>query len=143
MSTKLEPDLYACFDKNMEHRAFAMRSTAERHSIGGVTEYVKVEKVQALLDELKLNQQVPVGEIVANDPVHGWHFKPYIGWEEIGAGTKLFSEAPRPEAPLALAKNLAMHANEASILAGNDVCQKLMQECSKMITTLVQALENK
>lgn len=143
MSTNLEPDIYACFDKNMEHRAFAMKATAERHSIGGVTAYVKLEKVQAAIDDIRVKQQTPVGEIVANDPVHGWHFQPSIGWEAIGAGTKLYAEAPLTSAPLELAKNLAMHANEASILAGNEVCQKLMQECSKMISTLVQALENK
>jgi hypothetical protein len=33
----------------------------------------------------------PVGEIIAADPVLGWHFRPYIGWEQIGAGTKLYT----------------------------------------------------
>lgn len=30
------------------------------------------------------------GEIVAADPVHGWHFKPYLDWEALGAGTQLY-----------------------------------------------------
>lgn len=31
------------------------------------------------------------GEIVADHLVHGWHFHPYIHWDKIGAGTKLYA----------------------------------------------------
>lgn len=31
------------------------------------------------------------GVIVANDPVHGWNFKPSRPWNELGAGTKLYT----------------------------------------------------
>jgi hypothetical protein len=37
----------------------------------------------------------PVGVIVANDPVHGWHMKALKPWDEIGDGTLLFA-APTP-----------------------------------------------
>jgi hypothetical protein len=141
MNTELVPDIYTCFDKHMEKRVFNSVDNATRHAVGPVDAYVKIDKALDVIETITRSQQVPVGEIVANDPVHGWHFQPYIGWEDIGAGAKLFAEAPKSYAPLELAKNLAMHAGEASILAGNPVCEKLMQECSKMITTLVQALE--
>jgi hypothetical protein len=35
----------------------------------------------------------PVGEIIAFDMVHGWHFQPYVDWEKIGAGAKLYTAA--------------------------------------------------
>jgi hypothetical protein len=40
---------------------------------------------------------IPVGEVVANDPVHGWHMRPLVDWEAIGAGTKLYTH-PAPSA---------------------------------------------
>lgn len=38
--------LYVGFDKNMEHRMFRMRATAERHCIGEIKEYVPRGYVQ-------------------------------------------------------------------------------------------------
>jgi hypothetical protein len=40
---------------------------------------------------------IPVGEIIANDPVHGWHMRALVDWEAIGAGTKLYTH-PAPSA---------------------------------------------
>ena len=40
---------------------------------------------------------------------------------------------------IALAKNIAMHADEASILAGNEACQRIMRECAKTIRALLGA----
>jgi len=34
--------------------------------------------------------QKVAGEVISSDPVHGWHFKPSVSWEEIGHGTKLY-----------------------------------------------------
>lgn len=36
-------------------------------------------------------KQVPVGEIVANDPAHGWCMKALKPWNEIGEGTLLYA----------------------------------------------------
>jgi hypothetical protein len=36
----------------------------------------------------------PVGQIVANDPVHGWHMKALKPWNEIGEGTMLYAGFP-------------------------------------------------
>ncbi|KLU20354.1 hypothetical protein EOS_41565 [Caballeronia mineralivorans PML1(12)] len=33
----------------------------------------------------------PVGKIIADDPVHGWHMEPLVPWEEIGADTLLYA----------------------------------------------------
>jgi hypothetical protein len=42
---------------------------------------------------------LPVGKIIANDPVHGWHMQPLIDWEQIGDGTLLYATADqRPSA---------------------------------------------
>jgi hypothetical protein len=41
--------------------------------------------------------QEPVGEVVANHYLHGWHMKAYIGWDKIGAGTKLYTHPPQGE----------------------------------------------
>jgi hypothetical protein len=41
-------------------------------------------------------EQEPVGEIVGDHPVHGWHFKPYKDWDRIGAGAKLYTRPPAP-----------------------------------------------
>lgn len=39
-------------------------------------------------------QQAAVGEIVANDPVHGWHMNAFKPWSEIGEGTLLYAGLP-------------------------------------------------
>jgi hypothetical protein len=36
----------------------------------------------------------PVGKVVANHPVHGWHMEALKPWNEIGDGTLLFAAAP-------------------------------------------------
>jgi hypothetical protein len=38
----------------------------------------------------------PVGEIVASDPVHGWHMRPLVPWEQIGAGAQVYASPPAP-----------------------------------------------
>lgn len=35
-----------------------------------------------------------VGEIIANDPVHGWHMNAFKPWNEIGEGTLLYAGLP-------------------------------------------------
>jgi hypothetical protein len=50
MDPKLpEPDIFNCFDRNMEKRLFHTREQAERVAIGPVTEYVSMDTVKALL----------------------------------------------------------------------------------------------
>jgi hypothetical protein len=50
MDPKLpEPDIFTCFDRNMEKRLFHTREQAERVAIGPVTEYVSMDTVKALL----------------------------------------------------------------------------------------------
>jgi hypothetical protein len=44
MDPKLpEPDIFTCFDRNMEKRLFHTREQAERVAIGPVTEYVSMD----------------------------------------------------------------------------------------------------
>jgi hypothetical protein len=43
-------------------------------------------------------QAEPIGEVVANDPVHGWHVRVFKPWNEIGAGTKLYAAQQEPVA---------------------------------------------
>jgi hypothetical protein len=40
---------------------------------------------------------IPVGEVIANDPIHGWHMRALVDWEAIGSGTKLYTH-PAPSA---------------------------------------------
>lgn len=57
----------------------------------------------------KLADEV-VGVIVADDPVYGWHIRALKPWDQIGAGTKLYTRAPEADsssaAPIALSKQL-------------------------------------
>jgi len=55
---------------------------------------------------------------------------------------KVLDNAVSPQAAftdeqIALAKNIAMHADEASILAGNDVCRAIMKKCAETIRALL------
>lgn len=54
---------------------------------------------RAAVEADRAQQGEPVGEIVAADPVHGWHMHALIPWEEIGAGTKLYRAATKAPAP--------------------------------------------
>jgi hypothetical protein len=42
---------------------------------------------------------VPVGEVIDDHPVHGWHMRALVAWEQIGAGAKLYA-APVQAAPV-------------------------------------------
>jgi hypothetical protein len=48
----LSPELYTCFDKNMEKRVFNSRQSAENVAVGPVEEYVKISTVMELLERM-------------------------------------------------------------------------------------------
>jgi hypothetical protein len=47
----LEPELFTCFDRNMEKRLFHNQERAEQVAVGPVTGYVSIETMQKLLAE--------------------------------------------------------------------------------------------
>lgn len=56
-----------------------------------------------------------VGEIVANDPVHGWHMRALMPWNEIGEGTLLYAGLPpRVTQSMVDAQNKILDQLEAS-----------------------------
>jgi hypothetical protein len=53
-STKLpEPDLFTCFDRNMEKRLFHSQEQAKDVAVGPVMEYVSMDTVKTLLATLQ------------------------------------------------------------------------------------------
>lgn len=52
------------------------------------------------LEASQQNEHTAVGRIVADHPVHGWHFSPYVDWETIGANTVLYAKSVAETEPI-------------------------------------------
>jgi len=50
---KLEPELFTCFDRNMEKRLFHSQERAENVAVGPVTGYISIETAETLLAEAR------------------------------------------------------------------------------------------
>jgi hypothetical protein len=67
-------------------------------------------------------QAVPVGVIVAADPVHGWHMRALKPWDEIGAGALLYA------APTAGAATTSEDARDAALRSGENALTLLAEK---------------
>jgi hypothetical protein len=57
----------------------------------GIRPAIRVSDLIAVLEQ---PEPVAVG-MIAVDDVHGWHFSPTLGWEDIGKGTALFKKVEK------------------------------------------------
>lgn len=78
--------------------ASALRMLLDDYDVQQVVAPSQLATCEAALAD-RAQQGEPVGEVVAFDPVHGWHMEAYIPWEEIGAGTKLYRAATKAADP--------------------------------------------